>query len=204
VTLKDALSHAAADAAHDHELLLRAERAEAEVVRLKKLINRDKTGLAAALSECQRAAAARWWIVEGRGSYEWDDDKYRRETGIALQEISEIASKALAASGRLADEAFHPHCATPNLDYARSVDARERAGHPTGNAIADDLRALGWTVAVHNDYRKDGEPFTFWLLTKDGRALKGEGRTDAEALDAVRRQLAIEDMVRLPPKGLAR
>lgn len=50
---------------------------------------------------------------------------------------------------------------------------------------ADDLRALGWTVAVHNDYRLNGLKFTFWLFTKDGRAVKGEGRTDAEALKAV-------------------
>lgn len=50
---------------------------------------------------------------------------------------------------------------------------------------ADDIRALGWSVAVHNDYRLNGEPHTFWLFTKDGRAVKGEGRTDAEALAQV-------------------
>lgn len=54
---------------------------------------------------------------------------------------------------------------------------------------ADDLRALGWSVAVHNDYRLNGEPHTFWLFTKGTRCLKGEGRTDAEALAQVRRQV---------------
>ena len=45
------------------------------------------------------------------------------------------------------------------------------------------LRGAGWVVAVHNDYRLDGEPHTFWLLTHpDGRYVKGEGRTDAAAL----------------------
>ncbi len=44
------------------------------------------------------------------------------------------------------------------------------------------LRSEGWAVAVHNDYRLNGEPHTFWLFTKGERALKGEGRTDAEAL----------------------
>lgn len=53
-------------------------------------------------------------------------------------------------------------------------------------ASPNDLRALGWAVAVHNDYRLNGEAHTFWLLTKDGRAIKGEGRTDAEALAQVR------------------
>ena len=54
----------------------------------------------------------------------------------------------------------------------------------------NDIRALGWSVAVHNDYRINGEPHTFWLFTKDGRAVKGEGRTDADALREVRTLLA--------------
>lgn len=45
------------------------------------------------------------------------------------------------------------------------------------------LRDQGWAVAVHNDYWLAGERYTFWLFThRDGRWIKGEGRTDAEAL----------------------
>ena len=55
---------------------------------------------------------------------------------------------------------------------------------------ADDIRAKGWAVAVHNDYRLNGARRTFWLFTKDGRAVKGEGATDAEALREVRRAIA--------------
>lgn len=55
----------------------------------------------------------------------------------------------------------------------------------------DDIRSLGWTVAVHNDYRLSGISHTFWLFTKDGEALKGEGRTDAEALDQIREQIGL-------------
>lgn len=54
-----------------------------------------------------------------------------------------------------------------------------------GNVVtgADALRAAGWSVAVHNDYRLKGEAHTFWLWTHpDGRWVKGEGRTDDEAL----------------------
>ena len=56
-------------------------------------------------------------------------------------------------------------------------------------ASPDDIRKQGWAVAVHNDYRMNGEPHTFWLFTKEGRAVKGEGRTDADALNAVRAAL---------------
>jgi len=37
-------------------------------------------------------------------------------------------------------------------------------------------------VAVHNDYRLNGENYTFWLLTKDHLAIKAEGKTDAEVM----------------------
>ena len=48
------------------------------------------------------------------------------------------------------------------------------------------LRSLGWVVAVHNDYKRDGGFHTFWLLTyPDGRYLEGEGKTDDEALEQI-------------------
>jgi len=53
----------------------------------------------------------------------------------------------------------------------------------------NDIRAKGWAVAVHNDYRVAGSAHTFWLFTKDGHALKGEGLTDIDALIRVREAL---------------
>lgn len=46
------------------------------------------------------------------------------------------------------------------------------------------LRKLGWEVAIHNDYRIEGERFTFWLFTHNhsGKFIKGEGKGDLEAL----------------------
>lgn len=64
-----------------------------------------------------------------------------------------------------------------------------------GASSPDDLRALGWTVAVHNDYRLGGDAHTFWLLThSDGHWLKGEGRTDAEALDQIRSAIRLRTL----------
>ena len=53
----------------------------------------------------------------------------------------------------------------------------------------NDLRKLGWSVAVHNDYKLNGENYTFWLMTKNNIALKGEGKTDEEALNKIREQI---------------
>jgi hypothetical protein len=58
-----------------------------------------------------------------------------------------------------------------------------------GRSRPDDVRERGWTVAVHNDYRQGGVAHTFWLFTKGNSTVKGEGLTDAEALDAVRREI---------------
>jgi len=62
---------------------------------------------------------------------------------------------------------------------------------PDNPSSPEDLRKQGWVVAVHNDYRLAGEAHTFWLFTnKHGRAMRGEGRTDAEALNKIRALLA--------------
>ena len=68
--------------------------------------------------------------------------------------------------------------------------AEEKARKAAEERTPDDLRAMGWSVAVHNDYRINGEPHTFWLFTKDERAVKGEGHTDADALNQIRAALA--------------
>lgn len=81
---------------------------ETEVARLKALLDRDQTGLAQALCKVKDAVQSRSWVLESRGPYEWDDDRYKDETGRAMREVVEIATKALAESGRRADEAFHP------------------------------------------------------------------------------------------------
>lgn len=55
----------------------------------------------------------------------------------------------------------------------------------------EDIRDAGWLVAVHNDYRQSNQFHTFWLFTKGDRCVKGEGRSDAEALNRVRVELGL-------------
>jgi hypothetical protein len=69
-------------------------------------------------------------------------------------------------------------------------NAHDAAKHWNTRAVdpskPDDIRAEGWAVAVHNDYRLAGVPHTFWLFTKGDHAVKGEGKSDSEALSKVR------------------
>ncbi len=56
----------------------------------------------------------------------------------------------------------------------------------------DDLRAKGWSVGVHNDYRLNGKAMTFWLMThKDGVYYIGEAETDAAALNIIRERVKV-------------
>lgn len=61
-----------------------------------------------------------------------------------------------------------------------------------GSFTTEDLHTLGLVVAVHNDYRLQGKRMTFWLMTlPQGEdlpdlAFKGEGESNAEALDQIR------------------
>lgn len=68
----------------------------------RNALDRDQTGLAAALARVIRVTEGYWWVTEGRGSYEWDDERYREETATALSTVAVMAKLALVASGNLA------------------------------------------------------------------------------------------------------
>lgn len=73
--------------------------------------------------------------------------------------------------------------------------AREESGRLRAS-LADDIRAAGWLVVGHDDtVGPDGELTTGWLFFKDGRHVRGEGHTDADALAVVRRETGLIDLI---------
>src|SRR5688572_22618121 len=86
----------------------RREGLERENERLLGLLHRDATGLAAGLANVVKECRGSIWIAEGRGSYEWDDDRYRDETRLFVERVLNVAMTALKESGAVAHEAFHP------------------------------------------------------------------------------------------------
>jgi hypothetical protein len=83
------------------------------VKRLRELLHRDRTGLAEAISRMVKEAAGRMWVTDGRGCYEWDDDRYKEEAGDALRAVIEVGKKALLDSGTIVGEAFGPRALVP-------------------------------------------------------------------------------------------
>lgn len=77
---------------------------------------------------------------------------------------------------------------TPSVrDEAREIIAHHICSVPGVTVrLLEQIRGAGWTVAVHNDYRQGGKPWTFWLFTHpSGKYVKGEAHTDRGALQQV-------------------
>lgn len=85
---------------------------QAERDRLKKLLDRDHTGLAAGLNAVRQACKSYGWIPSGEwGSYEWHErteQAFREEIGRCFDEVERLALLALNESGLRANAAFHP------------------------------------------------------------------------------------------------
>lgn len=99
-----------------------------------------------------------------------------------------------AAKVKELDDAYKvlPHFPRKLFDTTLAERFKEALSHAKDevrDALADDIREAGWAVAVHNDYRQNGRDHTFWLFTRGDRNVKGEGFTDAEALNQIRHEL---------------
>lgn len=55
-----------------------------EVERLKAVIERDRTRFGIWIERLRAETRSRWGMATSRGSYEWDDEAYRKEFGAAL------------------------------------------------------------------------------------------------------------------------
>lgn len=119
--------------------LAREQALRAALVVAKGAIDRDQTGLAAALNKIRAHVKGFGWLLEGRGPYEWNDDRYRDEAGHAMRPTIEIAQAALAASGSLADKAFRA------VEAALAVPTDDTAlrefGLRVGNLVAFHAKA---------------------------------------------------------------
>lgn len=72
---------------------LARERQDAE--RLRGVIERERT-ITAEWGHRIKAECSRWWgMATSRGSYEWDDDRYREEFSRALERITAAADRML-------------------------------------------------------------------------------------------------------------
>ena len=109
-------AESSADAAWEvvEEWKVRSADLEAEVARVRTLIDIDRTGLAAGLDEVRRIVRGWEWLAEpegGAGSYtyeEWNEATIRREVNDLITSVNAAITTALRESGDRADSAYRP------------------------------------------------------------------------------------------------
>lgn len=105
-------------------------RLTAENERLKQLLDRDQTGLAAGLNAVRGVIGSYSWIPLGEwGSYEWHErteNTFRAEVGRCFEEAERLATEALRISGKRANAAFRPETDTPTLLHEENEALRKQ------------------------------------------------------------------------------
>src|ERR1043165_9566786 len=69
------------------------------------------------------------------------------------------------------------------------VDELERQLAELSRRLPDDLIEAGWHVELRHDYRENGLWHVYYLVAKEDCCAKGQGLTDAEALDQIRKEI---------------
>jgi len=99
---------------------------QAEIQNLKNALWQDKSNMAQALSAIIKWADGYEWILEGRGPYEWDDQRYKDEVKGIIIGVTEIARRALSNSGNLVKQ-VHEGLFEPEQDPQARIAELEEA-----------------------------------------------------------------------------
>jgi len=83
-------------------------RVQAEAERLRDALNKHDARALFAWDEIRKRIRRSRWITEGRGMYQYDDDRYREETGIAFDEIQDQVEAAIKETEPIAALAENP------------------------------------------------------------------------------------------------
>ena len=79
------------------DLKSRLAESEERVCGLREALYREQTGLLKALNDVRKEIVSRSWLLDGRGPYEWDDNRYKDEAGLAFKISKEIIDRAVVA-----------------------------------------------------------------------------------------------------------
>jgi hypothetical protein len=91
-----------------------AEAGKGEVQRLRHVLERDRTAVADGLSAIKSAIGGRAWLRESRGSYRYDDERWKSEFGAALDEIEAALEPLRKVAGDWSD------CPTAPVEIAHA------------------------------------------------------------------------------------
>ena len=92
---------------------------------------RDRTRLHQVLRGIDEEITGRMWLLDGRGSYEWDDDNYRQEFGWAVKALQD----KLEPLRRIASDLKNSPTTQEAVEAARAAGWISAATPPKGKAL---------------------------------------------------------------------
>ena len=110
---------------------------------------RERTTLAAAVQGIDQGMAPHMWLVTSRGSYAWDDDRYREEFGAAMEKVT----AAIAPLRRIAVDWSRSPKTAAEVESAR-MDWKARAE----NAEAENARLREFLSGIAAESSFGGGP----------------------------------------------
>jgi hypothetical protein len=110
---------------------------------LRLVIERDRSNVARGVAGIKKAISAYRWLIDGgRGSYAWDDDRWRDEFGRAVNAIED----ALAPLAKIAADLSNSPTNSAEVHAARAPDAPLSQGEDEGLRVLEYLRVRKLSV----------------------------------------------------------
>jgi hypothetical protein len=104
--------------ARDSVLALITQREAAMVESLRDSIDKPVTSLWKTTNKINSTIEAYSWITEGRGTYEYDDTRYRQETANAFKQLLFIVTEQQAELRKIDTVVCNPPQALAKIDAA--------------------------------------------------------------------------------------
>lgn len=104
-----------------------------EIKRLKVVIERDRSRVAEVVTDIRKAMTQHEWLRLGRGSYEYDDDRWKDEFGEAFDNIEAELQHLRRIAGDLSDSPTNP---------AEIAAARRKINGPSPESIHNAIAAM--------------------------------------------------------------
>lgn len=150
------------------ELTNRLEKAEAERDGARQALEHDRSVVVDAVNEIKRAFDQRSWLLDGRGPYEWDDDRYRNEFRGAYDDLA----KPIEVLRRIGRD--WSNCPTDHEEIMRS-----RVDWETRTTAAEAALAEARKVARHLDcWLAAALECEKWVWNGDQRSFAELARSD--------------------------
>jgi hypothetical protein len=142
----------------------------AQLAAMTSSLERDRTTVADGITAIKKELHGWDWLTEGRGSYEWDDDRYQQEFAHAINHIS----KAMEPLAKVAADWTHCPKDAASVEAAR-IDWKHRAETAEAQRAAQqrinlaNVDELERTQEIAAAQQREIERLREWLIAmRDG------------------------------------